>query len=76
MMSMHLSDKAKGKRRASDPGAGQILSRPQLQELTVRFTDGVADLTIHVAEKDTVRVVKQSVSVFERYSIRPLTASC
>lgn len=63
-----LSDKAKGKQKATEPlaeGQGST-SVPLYRELTVRFTDGVPDLLLKIGEKDAVRDVKREVrdSVF------------
>jgi hypothetical protein len=58
-----LSEKAKGKQRA-DPIPEDAFNRggpiPQRQ-LMVRFTEGVQDLVLHVAEHDSVRDVKAKV---------------
>jgi hypothetical protein len=58
-----LSDKAKGKQRA-DPIPEDVLNRSNPQpprELMVRFTDGVQDLVLHIAEHDSVRDIKTKV---------------
>jgi hypothetical protein len=58
-----LSEKAKGKQRA-DPIPEDALNRsnpPPPRELMVRFTDGVQDLVLHIAEHDSVRDVKAKV---------------
>jgi DUF2407 C-terminal domain len=58
-----LSEKAKGKQRA-DPipeGALNHSNPPPPLELMVRFTDGVQDLVLHIAEHDSVRDVKAKV---------------
>lgn len=58
-----LSEKAKGKQRA-DPVPEDALNRsnpPPPRELMVRFTDGVQDLVLHIAEHDSVRDVKAKV---------------
>jgi hypothetical protein len=58
-----LSEKAKGKQRAdpiqqdgSNPG-GPVPPR----QLMVRFTEGVQDLVLHVADQDSVRDIKDKV---------------
>ncbi|KAI0754789.1 DUF2407 ubiquitin-like domain-containing protein [Daedaleopsis nitida] len=58
-MSTSLSQKAKGKQRAVDPAPPE--AAPSLKELTIRFTEGIPDLTVQVAEKDTVKDVKNSI---------------
>ena len=58
-----LSEKAKGKQRA-EPIPEDVLDSsapPPSRELMVRFTDGVQDLMLHVAEHDSVRDVKAKV---------------
>lgn len=55
-----LSEKAKGKRRASDTEDETELQHP-FKDLIVRFTEGIPDLTLQVAEKDNIRDVKQKV---------------
>ena len=61
---MPLSEKAKGKQRA-DPipedlfnNGGPIPPR----QLMLRFTEGIQDLVLHVAEDDSVRDIKAKVS--------------
>ena len=56
-----LSEKAKGKQRAVPipENGGPIPPR----ELMVRFTEGVQDLVLQVAENDSVRDVKAKVSI-------------
>jgi hypothetical protein len=68
-----LSEKAKGKQRA-DPipedvsnNGGPIPPR----QLMVRFTEGVQDLVLQVAEDDSVRDVKAKVSLLSA----PLSAA-
>lgn len=56
-MSNTLSEKAKGKQRAVDPIPEALPSK----DLTIRFTEGIPDLTVQVASKDTVKDVKDSV---------------
>ena len=58
-MSTILSEKAKGKQRAVDPPP----ETPPLKDLTIRFTEGIPDLMVQVAEKDTVKDVKRNVRV-------------
>ncbi len=57
-MSAALSEKAKGKRRAVESEAA---TTPPAKDLTIRFTEGIPDLTLQVAEKDTVKDVKAKV---------------
>ncbi|PCH39812.1 hypothetical protein WOLCODRAFT_116208 [Wolfiporia cocos MD-104 SS10] len=57
-----LSEKAKGKQRAVGPDldaqpAPQYLTR----DLIVRFTEGIPDLTLQVAEQDVVKDVKRKI---------------
>ena len=59
-MSTTLSEKAKGKQRAVEPPPAAPLSK----DLTIRFTEGIPDLTVQVAEKDTVKDVKNNVRSF------------
>lgn len=64
---MPLSEKVKGKRRADDPEVTNIpTSAHQPRELSIRFTEGVLDLTLYVSEKDTVRDIK--IKVRKAYS--------
>lgn len=63
-MTTSLSEKAKGKQRAIDSpnvGQGSSSTQPASRDLTIRFTEGGSDLIVHVAEKDTVKDVKQKV---------------
>ncbi|KAI0667705.1 hypothetical protein C8Q78DRAFT_1052170 [Trametes maxima] len=57
-MTTSLSEKAKGKQRAveQDPNAP-----PPSKDLTIRFTEGISDLTVQVAEKDSVKDIKDSI---------------
>ena len=74
-MSMALSEKAKGKQRAVDP---EQPSTPPSKDLTIRFTEGIPDLTIRVSETDTVKEVKTNVSFEHRpfaHPFRVLTVS-
>lgn len=57
---MVLSEKAKGKQRAVDP---EINGPPDSRDLTIRFTEGIPDLILHVVEKDTVRDVKSKIAI-------------
>ncbi|KAI5980914.1 hypothetical protein EDD15DRAFT_2392354 [Pisolithus albus] len=50
-----LSAKAKGKQQAVDPGPN---GPPDLRELTIRFTEGMPGLVLHIVEQDSVRHVK------------------
>ena len=58
-----LSEKAKGKQRAGPTPEDVFDSNapPPPRELMVRFTDGIQDLVLHVAEHDSVRDVKAKV---------------
>ena len=56
-MSTSLSEKAKGKQRALD----SVPAVPPPKDLTIRFTEGIPDLTIQLAEKDTVKDLKDTV---------------
>ena len=60
-MSTSLSEKAKGKQRAVDPAQDPL--PPPLKDLTIRFTEGIPDLTVQVADKDTLKEVKDNVSM-------------
>ena len=51
-----LSEKEKGKQRAVDASS----EAPLVKDLTIRFTEGIPDLTLQVAEKDAVRDVKRN----------------
>lgn len=64
MSSKQLSEKAKGKRRAVDASDEAEDTAPQLatKTLVIRFSEGIPDLTLQVAEQDAVRDVKQKVS--------------
>jgi len=62
-MMQPLSEKAKGKQRA-DPIPEDVFDSGTAlppRELMVRFTDGIQDLVLHVAEHDSVRDVKAKV---------------
>lgn len=59
-MSSNLSEKAKGKQRAVE-ALDNAPATPPSKDLTIRFTEGVPDLTLQVAEKDTVKEVKAKV---------------
>ncbi|KAH7885475.1 DUF2407 ubiquitin-like domain-containing protein [Phlebopus sp. FC_14] len=54
-----LSDKAKGKQRAIDPEPTNSPSNSR--ELTIRFTEGIPDLVLHVTQTDIVRDVKANI---------------
>ncbi|KAI8978717.1 DUF2407 ubiquitin-like domain-containing protein [Trametes punicea] len=56
-MSTSLSEKAKGKQRAVDSSPDAQPSR----DLTIRFTEGIPDLTVQVAEQDTVKDIKNNI---------------
>ena len=58
-----LSEKAKGKQRAVPipEDVFDSAAPPPPRELMVRFTDGVEDLVLHIAEHDSVRDVKAKV---------------
>ncbi|KAI6044920.1 DUF2407 C-terminal domain-containing protein [Pisolithus marmoratus] len=57
---MVLSEKAKGKQRAVDP---EPHSPPDSRDLTIRFTEGIPDLILHIVEKDTIRDVKAKIAI-------------
>ncbi|GBE83261.1 hypothetical protein SCP_0503090 [Sparassis crispa] len=57
---MGLSEKAKGKQRAVEP-ANEPEAKALSKDLTIRFTEGIPDLMLAVAEKDTVRDVKTNI---------------
>ena len=68
-----LSEKAKGKQRAVEP-AEEPNPLEQNRPLTIRFTDGLPDLTITLdaRAKETIRRVKQRVCLVmlsERYGL-------
>ena len=61
-----LSEKAKGKRRATqqdDPTSGSGHSQPVItpRSFTVRFSEGLGDLSLSVLPDDTVREVLRKV---------------
>jgi hypothetical protein len=64
-MATSLSEKAKGKQRAVDPppdiGQSSSSTHPASKDLTIRFTEGVSDLIVHVCEWETIKDVKQKV---------------
>ncbi|EIW59286.1 uncharacterized protein TRAVEDRAFT_58189 [Trametes versicolor FP-101664 SS1] len=66
-MSTTLSEKAKGKQRAAPPLVPEQLvteqppDSPPSKDLTIRFTEGIPDLIVQVAEKDTVKDVKDKI---------------
>ncbi|KAI5981715.1 hypothetical protein EDD15DRAFT_2331104 [Pisolithus albus] len=57
---MVLSEKAKGKQKAVDPEPN---GPPDFRELTIRFTEGIPDLVLHIVEKDSVRDVKAKIAI-------------
>ena len=59
-MATTLSEKAKGKQRAAEP---IVPETSPSKDLTIRFTEGVPDLTVQVAEKDTVKDVRNNVDI-------------
>jgi hypothetical protein len=64
MQPQPLSEKAKGKQRA-DPIPEDVFNNGgpiPPRQLMVRFTEGVQDLVLKVAEDDSVRDVKAKVS--------------
>ncbi|KAJ7497022.1 DUF2407 ubiquitin-like domain-containing protein [Mycena latifolia] len=62
-----LSEKAKGKQRAIDPPSPESSPLPsESRDLIIRFTEGTPDLTVVVAEHDTLRDVKNLIR-----SLRP-----
>lgn len=62
-----LSDKAKGKQRAHEPAEGDAAaaaassSARRTKPLVIRFTEGLEDLHLPVAQDDAVRDVKRKV---------------
>lgn len=62
MNSPILSEKAKGKQRASElSDEGGPAPPEELKSLVIRFTEGVPDLTLHIGERDTIKDVKRAV---------------
>lgn len=59
-MQKMLSEKAKGKQRAVDQEQGPSQESPA-KDLVIRFTEGLPDLTLQIAESDAVRDVKRKV---------------
>ncbi|KAG6330552.1 hypothetical protein ID866_8535 [Astraeus odoratus] len=57
---MVLSEKAKGKQRAIDP---ELSGLQDSRDLTIRFTEGIPDLVLHVTDKDTIRDVKAKIVI-------------
>ncbi|EPT05355.1 hypothetical protein FOMPIDRAFT_1111589 [Fomitopsis schrenkii] len=55
-----LSEKAKGKQRAVDSEPGTSQGSPA-KDLVIRFTEGLPDLTLQVAEGESVRDVKRKI---------------
>jgi hypothetical protein len=54
-----LSEKAKGKQRATEP---PVEPEPDLsRDLVIRFTEGIPDLVLKISEKDAIRNVKSNV---------------
>ncbi|KAF7985969.1 hypothetical protein HWV62_43932 [Athelia sp. TMB] len=59
-----LSEKAKGKQRATDSSVPSAVpqsvtpSQPPSLALVIRFTEGIPDLTCNVLEKDSIRDIK------------------
>ncbi|KAF9240263.1 hypothetical protein BU15DRAFT_87731 [Melanogaster broomeanus] len=56
-----LSEKAKGKQRAVDPEINGQSSQTDSRNLTIRFTEGIPDLVIHVTNTEAVREVKAKI---------------
>ena len=60
-----LSDKAKGKQRAVEtagqPGPSEYA---RVKTLVIRFSEGIQDLAVEVAEKDAVRDIKREVRIW------------
>ena len=76
MASSSLSDKAKGKQRATEPLRIQDQEVPLPKTLIIRFSEGIPDLTLQVEERDAVRDIKHQVcyivpSVYMRILTRP-----
>lgn len=69
-MAATLSEKAKGKLRAVDPTA---TDEPVSKALTIRFTEGIPDLTIEVVVNDTVKDIKNRVCASLRETCHSLT---
>ena len=61
MASSSLSDKAKGKQRATEPLRIQDQGVPLPKTLVIRFSEGIPDLTLQVEERDAVRDIKRQV---------------
>jgi hypothetical protein len=66
LMSVPLSDKARGKRRAADDAASESASSDSaaadpLRTLVVRFSEGEPDLRLAISTSTTVRDVKTQV---------------
>ncbi|KAF9516473.1 hypothetical protein BS47DRAFT_1340811 [Hydnum rufescens UP504] len=57
-----LSEKAKGKRRATEPdGDERAASVPQGRPLTIRFSEGIPDLHLVVGPSDNVRQIQRKI---------------
>jgi hypothetical protein len=54
-----LSEKAKGKQRATEPPVEPEPDRSR--DLVIRFTEGIPDLVLKISEKDAIRNVKSNV---------------
>lgn len=61
LLSTMLSERAKGKQRATDSAPLPQEDSSRARELTVRFTEGEPDLILQIAENETVRDVKANV---------------
>jgi len=56
-----LSEKAKGKQRATEPPS-EPEPQPELsRDLVIRFTEGIPDLILKVSQKDAIRDVKNNI---------------
>lgn len=62
MTSNTLSEKAKGKQRATEPvNASSPSQAAAPKTLVIRFSEGHPDLTLQIEEQDAVRDVKRQV---------------
>lgn len=56
-----VSERAKGKQRATDGEEDEPQAEPARRTITLRFTEGFPDLELSVGQKDTVREIKRQV---------------